>query len=124
MKSQHLKDVTPEMRLEMQEKARLSRIAKREYAEANLKTEYADMTYWKSLAGELNVRLPQRYDVGVKGIKRVCNQLGIEVSDYVMSTGCKTLQEWVKLNPTWGALPLACMVMEYYVEERMSEASN
>ena len=48
MKSQHLKDVTPEMRLEMQEKARLSRIAKREYAEAHLKTEYADMTYWKS----------------------------------------------------------------------------
>lgn len=124
MKSEYLKDVTPEMRLEMQERARLSRIAKREYAEAHLKTEYADMTYWKSLASELNVRLPQRYDIGVKGIKRVCNQLGIEVSDYVVSTGCKTLQEWVKLNPTWGALPLACMVMEYYVEEKMNEASN
>lgn len=124
MKSEYLKDVTPEMRLEMQEKARLSRIAKREYAETHLKTEYADMTYWKSLAGELNVRLHQRYDVGVKGIKRVCNQLGIEVSKFVTSTGCKTLQEWVKLNPTWGALPLACMVMEYYVEEKMNEASN
>lgn len=48
MRKEYLKDVTPEMRLEMQEKARLSRIAKREYAEAHLKTEYADMTYWKS----------------------------------------------------------------------------
>lgn len=119
MKSEYLKDVTPELRLEMQEKARLSRITKREYAEANLKTDYADMTYWKSLAGELNVRLPQRYDVGVKGIRRVAKQLGVDVQQFVSSTGFSTLNGLCKANPTWTSRALACLLIDWYIETRV-----
>lgn len=119
MRKEYLKDVTPEMRLEMQERARLSRIAKREYAEAHLKTEYADMTYWKSLASELNVRLPQRYDVGVKGIRRVAKQLGVDVQQFVSSTGFSTLNELCKANPTWTSRALACLLIDWYIETRV-----
>lgn len=46
----YLKEMTPEQRLEMQQKATQTRLDKQAYAEANLKLDYADMSHWEALA--------------------------------------------------------------------------
>lgn len=109
-----------EERLIAQQKAQASRDAKKVYAEANLSLDYADEKYWRETASSLGVRLPQRYDVGPKGIKKVAKGLGVDVKDFVNSTGFASLKDLCQANSTWTSLALSGLLLEWYIGEKVS----
>lgn len=112
----NLPTLTPEERLIAQQKAQASRDAKKLFAEENLKLVYFDEPYWSARASDLNIRLPQKYDVGAKGIRKVAKKLGVNIKEFLDSTGCSNINELVQLNPTWNSRALAALVMEFYLE--------
>jgi hypothetical protein len=61
-----LGQMTPEQRSEMLEKAKETRRIKKEegekYANENLKLNYADMSYWKSLSSQVGFIMPVWYE--------------------------------------------------------------
>jgi len=113
-----LPNFTPEERLIAQQKAQESREAKRLFAEANLSLSYSDEPYWRETASLLKVRLPQRYDVGPKGIKKVAKALKVDIKDYVVSTGFASLKDLCEANPKWTSLALSGLLIEWYVGEK------
>lgn len=112
-----MKIFTEEERLVAQEKAKQTKIAKKKYAEENLKTSFLDEPYWASKASELNIRLPQKNDVGVKGLRKVAKKLGVDIKAFLETTGCSNLNELVTLNPTWNSRSLAALIMEFHLEQ-------
>lgn len=106
-----------EERLAAQEKSKASREAKKAYAEANLKTSYLDDNYWAAKSSELNIRLPQRFEVGAKGMRKVAKKLGVDIKEFLETTGCSNLNELVNLNPTWSGRALAGLVLEFHLEQ-------
>jgi len=113
-----LTEMTLEQRLVAQQKAQASRDAKKAYAEENLKLSYVDESYWASKASELNIRLPQQFDVGVKGLRKVAKKLGVDIKAFLETTGCSNLNELVSLNPTWNSRSLAALIMEFHLEKQ------
>lgn len=113
-----LGEMTQEQRLAAQQKAQASRDAKKVYAEENLKLLYIDEPYWASKASELNIRLPQQFDVGAKGMRKVAKKLGVDFKAFLETTGCSNLNELVQLNPTWNSRSLAALIMEYHLEHK------
>lgn len=112
-----LPNMTEDERQAAQQKSKEAREAKKAYAEQNLKLSYADDSYWNDKSSQLNIRLPQKHDVGVKGIRKVAKKLNVDVKAFLETTGCTNLNELVSLNPTWNSRSLASLVMEYYVEQ-------
>jgi len=113
-----LPNFTPEERLIAQQKAQASRDAKKVFAEEHLKLSYVDEPYWASKASELNIRLPQKHDVGVKGIRKVAKKLNVDIKAFLETTGCANLAELVGLNPTWNSRALASLILEYHLEKQ------
>jgi len=109
---------TEEERLGAQQKAQESREAKRLFAEQNLTLSHADEPYWRETASSLGVRLPQRYDVGPRGIKKVAKALKVDIKDYVASTGFASLKDLCEANPKWTSLALSGLLIEWYVGEK------
>lgn len=107
-----------EDRLIAQQKAQASRYAKKVYAEENLKLTYADDCFWSAKASELNIRLPQKHDVGAKGLRKVAKKLGVDIKEFLETTGCSNLNELVQLNPTWNSRSLAALIMEFHLEQK------
>ena len=109
----HLVPMTEEQREQIKQK----RIEAQEYAEANLKTDYADEKFWKDKGSELGIRFPGWWIKGneVKYVRRACKKLGVEVSDYVESTGFKNLNEFSAHNPKLNAVCMVGLVIEYYL---------
>lgn len=114
----NLPSMSPEERLIAQQKAQASRDAKKVFAENNLKLSYADDSYWTDKSSELGIRLPQKHDVGAKGIRKVAKKLGVDIKEFLESTGCSNLNELVSLNPTWNSRALASLVLEYDLEKQ------
>jgi len=114
----NLTTFTPEQRLIAQQKAQASRDAKKVFAEANLKLDYLDDNYWNAKSSELNIRLPQRFDTGVKGMRKVAKKLGVDLKAFLETTGCANLAELVSLNPTWNSRGLASLILEYHLEKQ------
>jgi len=112
--------LTPEERLVAQQKAQESREAKRLFAEQNLTLSYADEPYWRETASLLKVRLPQRYDVGPKGIKKVAKALKVDIKEYLASTGFASLKDLCQANSTWTSLALSGLLIEWYVGEKQN----
>lgn len=108
--------MTPEQREEALEKSRLAKLAKKEYAEKHLKLEYSDENYWTTKSAELGIRLPQKFAVGAKGIRKTAKALGVDIKEFLDSTGCNNLNELCALNPTWNSRALASLVVEYYLD--------
>lgn len=110
--------MTAEERLMAQQKAQASRDAKKVYAEANLKLSYLDDSYWSDKASELGIRLPQKHEVGARGMRKVAKKLGVDIKEFLETTGCSNLNELVSLNPTWNSRSLAALVMEFHLEQK------
>lgn len=113
----NLPSMSIEERLIAQQKAQASRDAKKVFAEENLKLSYLDEPYWSSKASELNIRLPQQFDVGAKGLRKVAKKLGVDIKAFLETTGCSNLNELVQLNPTWNSRSLAALIMEFHLEK-------
>jgi len=108
--------LTEDERQAAQQKAQESREAKKAYAEANLKLSYFDESFWTAKATELGLRLPQQYDTGAKGMRKVAKKLGVDIKEFLETTGCSNLLELVQLNPTWNSRALASLILEYHLE--------
>ena len=109
--------LTPEQRIESIEKARLAREQKKLDC-ANVRTEYADMPYWRELASKYGVRLPVSHfpATEVKYVKRASKKLGVDLNNYVESTGCKSLKEYAEINENWSAGAMVGLFLEYVDE--------
>ena len=117
-----LNTLTPEQRTELRQKAVLSKDAKRE-ANKHIRTDYADMQYWEELASKHGVRLPIRYypSTDIKYVVRVAKRLGVDVKEYVSTTGCKSLKELAELNKGWSAAAMCGLFLEHIDEIKSNE---
>lgn len=107
----HLVPMTDEQRQAVKNK----RISSQEYAKVNLKTEYIDENYWRDTASKYGLRLPGWWipSSEVKYIRRACKKVGIEVSDFIDSTGFSNLNQLAESNPTFTALSMVGLVLEF-----------
>jgi hypothetical protein len=112
----HLTPITEEQR----ENARLKRLAAQEYARNHLKITYADADYWRSLSSEQGLKMPHWWIKGTetKYIRRTCKKLGIDVAEYVESTGFKNLKEFTENNEKYSAFAMVGLCLEYFYENR------
>lgn len=112
-------DFTEEQREEHREKTKATLAAKVEAAK-NLKDDFMDKPHWNMLASKYGVRLPRYYIPGseYKYVKRTCNKLGFELSEYIETTGCKTLKELVQINPTLPSYAIIGGVLEWWDEKQ------
>jgi hypothetical protein len=103
---------------QQREEAHLKRLADQEYAVNHLIIEYKDADYWRSLASEQGLKMPNWWIKGVeaKYIRRACKKLGIDVAEYVESTGFKNLKEFTENNEKWTAFAHVGLVLEFYKE--------
>lgn len=113
-----LNTLTLEQRTELRLKAVLSKEAKRE-ANKHIRTDYADMQHWEALASKHGVRLPIRYypATDIKYVVRMAKKLGIDVKEYISTTGCRSLKEYAELNEGWSAAAMVGIFLEYADEE-------
>lgn len=107
----HLKVMTDEQRQAVKDK----RIADQEWARNNLNISYADEQYWREKASAFGLRLPLWW-IGAqetKYVRRACKKLGIDIKDFVSSTGFSNLNQFVQANPRWTSLAAVGLCIEY-----------
>lgn len=114
------------MSQEQREEVRFKRIADQEYAKKHLILDRPDEPYWKAIASERGIRMPQWHILGteVKYVKRACKKLGIDVKEYVESTGFKTLKEFAENNPKFNAVAQVGLVLEYWADKESNCGSK
>ena len=119
MNKDYLSNLTPEQRLEMREKAKASKAAKKLFAEENLKTSWQDENHWRELASRIGFRLPARYIPcsELKHLKRLLKLLQIDPKHWAEIEGCKTLKAFSVLNPEMPSYARCGLVLEYYFEK-------
>ena len=103
---------------EQREAVRLKRIADQEYALGNLNTSYADEQFWRDKASTFGLRLPLWWipAAETKYIRRACKKLGIDINDFIASTGFSNLNQLVKANSKWTALGVVGLCIEFALE--------
>lgn len=96
---------------------------KKQWALVNLKQDFEDLQVWKDLASKHSVRLPIYYAAGteIKFVKRMAKKLGVNIDDFLDSTGFSTLKQMAVTNITWPSYALCGILLEY-VEEVNGEA--
>lgn len=109
-----LTSLTPEQRIEVVAKAQAARIQKKLDC-AHIRTEYADLPHWRELASLYGIRLPTAHFPAseIKYVKRAARKCGVDIKDYVESTGCKTLKEFAELNENWSSQAMVGLFLEY-----------
>lgn len=108
---------TPEQRVEMQEKARIAKQAKKDAA-GNI-ISFTDEDHWRTIASEMGVRMPQSVAQASehKHIKRLARKLGVDVNVWVRDVvGARTLGEISETNPNAGAVGICGWFLEYAYE--------
>lgn len=102
------------------EQAQASRIAKKQYAEENLKLDYADSPLWRELASKYNTRLPSYIhpNTSSKYLKRVMNHLGVNAKEYLEVCGVTTFKQLAELNPEYTAMAEVGLFLESYDEKQ------
>lgn len=100
---------------QQREEVRLKRIADQEYAKENLNISYADEQFWREKASEFSIRLPMWWKPAsdTKYVRRACKKLGIDIKDFVDSTGFSNLNQLAVNNPTFTALAMVGLVLEF-----------
>lgn len=95
------------------------RVTDQQYARENLTLDRPDEAYWKALASEQGIRMPQWHILGteLKYIRRTCKKLGIDVKEYAESTGFKTLKEFAETNRKFNAVAQVGLVLEYWADK-------
>jgi len=112
-----LPTLTPEQRVEMLEKARLSKQAKKD-ASGNIIT-FTDEDHWRTIASEMGVRMPQSVAQASehKHVKRLARKLGVDINVWVRDVvGARTLSEISDANPNAGAVGICGWLLEYAYE--------
>lgn len=91
---------------------------KKQWALANLKQDFEDLQTWKDLASKHSVRLPIYYAAGteIKFIKRMAKKLGVNIDEFLGSTGFTTLKQMALSNITWPSYALCGILLEYAEE--------
>lgn len=91
------------------------RIADQEYAKEHLNISYADEQYWREKASEFSIRLPMWWKPAsdAKYVRRACKKLGIDIKDFIASTGFSNINQFVQNNPRWSALAVVGLCIEY-----------
>lgn len=102
---------------------------KKQWALANLKQDFEDLQVWKDLASKHSVRLPIYYAAGteIKFVKRMTKKLGVNLDEFLESTGFTTLKQMALSNPTWPSYALCGILLEYAEEvngEKVRTESN
>lgn len=100
---------------EQREAVRLKRLADQEYARQHLKTEYMDQNYWTETASKYGLRLPGWWipSSEVKYIRRACKKVGVDVAQFVESTGFSNLAQLAENNSSWNAVSMVGLVLEF-----------
>lgn len=100
---------------QQREEVRLKRIADQEWAKEHLGTSYADEQFWREKASEFSIRLPMWWKPAsdTKYVRRACKKLGIDIKDFVTSTGFSNINQFVQNNPRWSALAMVGLCIEY-----------
>ena len=98
------------------EQATASRLAKKQYAEENLKLDYADSPLWRELASKYNTRLPSYVhpNTASKYLKRVMNHLGVDAKEYLADCGVTTFKQLAEMNPEYTAMAEVGLLLEWY----------
>lgn len=107
----HLVPMTEEQR----EQAKQKRVVSQEYAKANLKTDYADESYWREIASKYKLTMPHWYipASATKYIRRACKKTGVDMDKFIESTGFSNLNQLVNANSTWNAVAMVGLVLEF-----------
>jgi len=109
----HLKELTAEERAEMQQKAKETRLAKKEWAQKNLKIHCADDHLWRELATQYNYRLPGYYEKAAgKFVQRWLKHFGKTKEWYMDVTGYANGNEEARANPTMTARQQLGLLLE------------
>lgn len=118
MNKDYLSNLTPEQRLEMREKAKASKAAKKLFAEDNLKTSWQDENHWRELASRIGFRLPTSYIPcsETKHLKRLLKVCNIDVKDWAEIEGYSSLRGFGVDNPEIPAYVRCGLVLEYYFD--------
>lgn len=115
MSTEHLKQMTDEDRAN----AAIKREASKEWAKENLIQNFSDETYWRSLSSDYYVRMPLRQaPPEPKYLKRAAKKLGMDINEFISSTGFSTLKQFTTANSKWPAYALVGLILEYHHENK------
>lgn len=108
------------MNHEQRELIRLKRLADQEYASEHLYTEYKDEQFWREKASASGLRMPLWWipSSETKYVRRACKKLGVDINDFVASTGFSNLNQLVKANSKWTAIGMVGLCIEFALETR------
>lgn len=124
MLKDYLTQLTPEQRAEMQDKAKLTREAKK-LAGESLKQDYSDENHWRELASKIGFRMPASYIPcsDTKHLKRLLKLCKIDPKQWAEIEGYSSLKQFVIDNPEMPSYARCGLVLEYYFEkEKQKEA--
>lgn len=114
-----LKNITEEERLEMREKAKINRDAKK-LAGESLRQNYVDENYHRELYSKFGLRMPIAYisNKELKHLRRAIKHLGVDVKEYLEYCGVGSLKKLVDMNPTTTAREEVGLLLEYWNEKQ------
>ena len=103
------------MNQEQREQVKLKRLADQQYASEHLYPEYKDEQFWREQSIFFGTRLPMWWKPAsdTKYVRRACKKLGIDIKDFVDSTGFSNINQFVQNNPRWSALAVVGLCIEY-----------
>ena len=103
----------------VREKAKESMAAKKAWAVEHLDQEWEDESHWRMLASKHGVRLPNWWipNTSTKYIKRVFQDKGIDIGEYLEDCGCKTVKQLAAFKPTFPCWVEIGFALEY-IDER------
>ena len=104
------------------EQAAASRLAKKQYAEENLKLDYADAPLWRELASKYNTRLPSYVHPNTASnyLKRMLTHLGVDSKEYLEACGVTTFKQLAEMNPEYTAMAEVGHLLEW-VDDKESK---
>jgi hypothetical protein len=117
----YLTNLTPEQRLEIQEKAKASRLAKIE-AGKDVIQDYDELNLWRDLASQAGMRLPATYypSSATKYVRKALKKVGITPKEWCEIGGYSTLDGFGKDNPKDSIVLEVGLILEHWDEDRNS----
>lgn len=108
-----LKNMTPEQRAEMKEKARIAGEERKAYAIANLRIDTLDHKGWRELAKKFKVRLPIIYHpADAKQVRKALKKVSRDIPWARINFGFKRVEDVLEMNPSMTGLEFMGMCLE------------